>query len=778
MSSNPAMMKKQKRRHYRHKGKEKIKKPGRLQLLAHPLNGIDPEALKVAILAMAKREIEEFPKLVETMLAQLRQKYPPMLISTVSAYSLQAGVSSDGKFKMLSPDMFQHHIEVMQALAMTLSSEEWGSDPITFADVETAMETLREMAHSFHYRRFKALEEEREPDAHAVLALQEKLRTYTQAVRNWGSYSQVLRISTELYAPLDEFLKAKKGFSASDLIAAGQHMVKILQDRANDRLRWMGRVVREHNVRRIVRTYYKYHPTIERNPDDFIKTIPPNATRENVLALIMQHADLLIEQTMTFVAEDISIAAGLTAGVMRRVLNDLSKIPGDLKAQNPEHFFMGNPIWEFPVINLGDRYLCVIPQAIFSHIHRIMHRVAKEADVLPQLESRRSRYLEEKVAHLLASSFATGTLRNNTRWRLDQVEYETDHLLLIDKIALIVEDKSHSLTERGLRGAPERVREHVRDLLESPSEQSARLERVILRAKSNDGEAIASLAPFNLPFSEVERIIRINITLDDLTVLSSEEDELKATGWIKPELVLAPTMTLADLETVIDILGGPAFLLHYFSERQRVQSEGHVFADEIDFLGVYLDTGLNMGDLREQNLRIALTGASEPIDNYYNGLDANIEMLKPRPKLSPYFANLVTAMEERAFPAWSLVTMDLLRSATFKEQLKIEKALIQLKSKVEKNWEDPKHECCLVIGSHPLKDTSLLVFVYPPQLAEQRKDRAAAMAAQVLDKGTSKRCVMILRDTSHWMDPYNSVFILGSENMADVPTPASQASVS
>ena len=71
MSSNPAMMKKQKRRHYRHKGKEKIKKPGRLQLLAHPLNGIDPEALKVAILAMAKREIEEFPKLVETMLAQL-----------------------------------------------------------------------------------------------------------------------------------------------------------------------------------------------------------------------------------------------------------------------------------------------------------------------------------------------------------------------------------------------------------------------------------------------------------------------------------------------------------------------------------------------------------------------------------------------------------------------------------------------------------------------------------------------------------------------------------
>ena len=94
-------------------------------------------------------------------------------------------------------------------------------------------------------------------------------------------------------------------------------------------------------------------------------------------------------------------------------------------------------------------------------------------------------------------------------------------------------------------------------------------------------------------------------------------------------------MTLADFETVIDILERPAFLLHDFAERQRVQKEGHVFADEIDFLGTYLENGLNLGDLEKEKLNVALTGASAPIDHYYNSADAGVNVPKPRPRLSP-----------------------------------------------------------------------------------------------------------------------------------------------
>ena len=120
------------------------------------------------------------------------------------------------------------------------------------------------------------------------------------------------------------------------------------------------------------------------------------------------------------------------------------------------------------------------------------------------------------------------------------MEYETDHLASIDDTVILVEDKSHGLTDPGLRGAPQRVREHVKDLIGSPSEQSARLEAMIWRAKAKDQEATQSLALFDVNFAAVERVIRINVTLDDLTMLSSEEGDLKTAGWIRPDLVLAP----------------------------------------------------------------------------------------------------------------------------------------------------------------------------------------------------------------------------------------------
>jgi hypothetical protein len=753
------MMKKQKRKHRQRVRDGKEKRPDGFRLRPLPFSGVDPDELKAALLVVAQREAESFPKLLQTMLDQLREKYPPMLISIVVAYTLQATVTKDGQFKTLSSDVLQHHIEVMQALAMTLTRKEWGSEPVIFADANTAMETLKALANGFHYRRFKALEKEGDAQTRAILSLQEKLRLFTQAVRNWGSLSQVVRISSELYAPLDTAIKAKMGFSASELILTADHMVDLLEERSNERLKRLGRVFREHKPRKIAQAYYKCYPHLEGSADEFIKAIPPGATRENVIAAILQHADLSVEDTMTFTAESVAVGTGLSPDVTERILTALGGEPGAFKDSVPEHFFMSNPVWDFPVIKLDGEHFCPMPQSIFSHVNRIMHRVAEEAGLLPELADRRSSYLEEKVAELLTKTFPAATLRNGTKWRLGATQYETDHMLLVDRVALIVEDKSGALTDRGLRGAPERVREHVKTLIEAPSEQSARLEAMIWLAKAGDAEALTVLAPFGVDFSPVDRVIRINVTLDDLTLLASEEDELKAAGWIRADLDLAPTMTLADLETVIDILSGPAFLLHYLAERQRVQTEGRVFADEIDLLGVYLDIGLNMGDLKAQNLNVALIGSSEPIDNYYNATDAGVVVPKPKPKLSPYYAKLVSAIEQKAPPGWTMVTTDLLRSAVFDEQFKIEKALGQLKAKVEANWMNPKHECCLVIRSHVLKDTAVVFFAYPPQLAHKRTDLAEEMSAQILDQGEVRRCVMILRDTSNWNEPYRTVLI-------------------
>ena len=218
-------------------------------------------------------------------------------------------------------------------------------------------------------------------------------------------------------------------------------------------------------------------------------------------------------------------------------------------------------------------------------------------------------------------------------------------------------------------------------------------------------------------------------------------------------------MNLADFESVIEILEKPSLLLHYFAERQRVQKDGHIFADEMDFLGCYLETGLNLGDLQEQKLSLTLTGMSKSIDRYYDNNDAGVLVSKPKPKLAPYIASLVNAIEAKAFPGWTTITTDLLRSGTYEEQRRLEKLMSELKTKVERNWRDPKHQCSLCVGSHALLGTIVVFFVYPPQLVERRNEIAEELASQIFDSRDCDRCVMICRNTSRWNEPYASVLI-------------------
>jgi len=194
------VMKKQKAKHRRKHGKSSRNVRHGMQLFQHPFSRMDPEVLKAALLGVADQKIEEFPKLLDAILQLFREKYPPHILSVVAGYSLQSGVSQHGVGKRLSSKIEQHHVEVLQALALMLPKEEWGQSPAAPGDMQSAFDTIDELADAFHYRRFKAMEEERDEQARAMLSLQERVRLHTQAVRNGGSYSQVIRISTELSA--------------------------------------------------------------------------------------------------------------------------------------------------------------------------------------------------------------------------------------------------------------------------------------------------------------------------------------------------------------------------------------------------------------------------------------------------------------------------------------------------------------------------------------------------------------------------------------------------
>jgi len=756
-------MKKQKSTQQSKRGKARRKSEQGFTLFRHPLSNVDPAVVKTELLKMADRKAEEFPLLIQTILQIFRDKYPPHIMAVMAGYGLQAGVSDAGvSNKPLISKLEQHHLELLQSLLLTLPFDEWGHLPAAPSDIQKMIDTIVDLADAFHSRRFKAIEDTSDLQARTVLALQERLRLHTQMIRNWGYFAEVVQISSELYTPLDELFRKALGFGASDLIAISRHLVDLFEHRCNERFKRLKRIFREKTIPGLVRAYYEQQPEMKGDAEKFLKAIPEGTTREQVGHKLLSHADISFLSLMSFKPAETAQQSGVPLEITRRVLDALSLNPGGLYGQDSERLFMANPVWRSPAIEISGEYFCPLPQSIFSHIHEIMRTLADKAGLTKALEARRAAYLETKVKALLAQALPTAQFRHGVKWRFGGVEYETDHVAAIDRTVVIVEDKSAALTGPGLRGAPDRVRRHIGDLIADPSEQSERLEKMIWDAKAGDGSAAKCLTPFDLNFADTERVVRISVTLDDLSVLASAEGDLKEAGWMPASLTLAPTLNIADFQQVIDILGSPSFFLHYFAERGGFQRAVRVFAFEMDFLGCYLETGFNLGSLDKQQISLVLMGMSAPIDKYCNSRDAGVTLKKPQPKLSPYFSALVGAIETRAFPRWSTVTTDLLRCASYEEQMKIDKLLMKLKAKVERNWRDPEHKCSLIVTPPEPRDTAVVFYAYPPQLSSRRKEIAGELAHTALETSGRNRCVMICRNTARWDAPYASIVIINS----------------
>ena len=527
--------------------------------------------MKANVLSRARECDEKFPELVNSLVGHFRDRRPPQIITILANYGLQHMVTDAGVSEQSLVGIQQHHVELLQALALTLSQDEWGRNPVTPDIVQAVIDEIVELADVFQIMRLSTLEHERDEQQHAVLTLQERLRAYTQCVRNWGYRSAMVEVSTELYSPLDSRLHAYYGFSATDLIEVVNAIIRVLEERATKRWKTMGGIFRSRNVRQLVHRYFAQFPGVEDDPEEFLCALPEGVSRNEVRSCLMALANTKLFQLFLFDCDCIAEVSGRSIDVVRRVLEHISMRPGDLAQDKVHEFFLDNPIWMMPGIIIEGKCLFPMPQVVFSHIHGLMRALAKEAGLDEKLHKRRATFLENKVKQTIQRVLPTATLTLNAKWNYNGTRFETDLLGQIDHVVLIIEAKSGALTVQGLRGVPERVKRHVHDLVVGPAEQSSRLEQLIWQAKAGETAAVATISSLGLEPNNVDTVVRISVTLDDFSMMSIAERELKAAGWVPPALPLAPTLNVTDLACVAEILNDPAYFLHYFAERERSQ---------------------------------------------------------------------------------------------------------------------------------------------------------------------------------------------------------------
>jgi hypothetical protein len=727
--------------------------------MKHPFSGADNVALREAILKFGLAEREAFPTLLSALIALLKRADPIQTISTLAWYGLMSGVTKDGPQQtgMLGEEVSQHNVELAHAILLTISFEDWGISPTVPPDVQSSIETLDALTRAFRQRRLTEVGGEDEAGGTGKV-LQEHIRTHTQVVRNWGYFPEVVEISTALYAPFDHLLTKKWGFSASDAIATFRAAIALCEQRATTRLLMLQRVLGQRSKRQMIR---RYHDAIgAEGAEKFTEAFAEKFSTEQLKALLLSHADLSLADAFTFDVAELSAAAEVPAGSILKLFDKLSYSPGDLVGEDPEKLFLSNPVWAKPVLKLhSDSYVCFAPQAFFSHVHSIFASLLDGPKEKQLLSDRRSKFLELRVLESLRSALPGSQSWAGFKWSVGSSRYETDALFLIDGALLIVEAKSGSLSAPALRGGMDRLKQHLKDLVFHPSEQAVRLERVVSDAKGGDPKAIAALAPLGFDPSQITRVVRLSVSLEELSVLSSLEMDYRRLGWINDEDKLSPCISIADLECILDILPNEMFIIDYLSERSRLQNALHVVGDELDWLGLYLDTGLNMYSLEGASNRLMAVGMSAKVDKYYTTKAAGMAPKKPKPRISPLWEGALAGVYERKFPGWIEVGCALLRSGNYDEQKQVASEFKKIAAGVKRNWRDPKHICAVMMTPPPTRTHGLIFFAYPQQLSAKRHDTASELSTRIFESSTADRCVVIGKRLDKLDLPYSLLVV-------------------
>lgn len=257
-------------------------------------------------------------------------------------------------------------------------------------------------------------------------------------------------------------------------------------------------------------------------------------------------------------------------------------------------------------------------------------------------------------------------------------ETEADALFVIDDVAVCVEVKAGSITDKARTGNVRRVEADVRKTVGAAAEQASRLERLI---RQNGGLWRPNGKWLDL--SGVREIHSVVVCLDDWGPLAIATDALVRAGFITDSSI-PWLVSIHDLEVIKLLFDRPADFLTYLRRRtDPASSRLIVAADELDLVMWYINgdmyiepdpdqihqqhpmtsapTAAERRRFKESNVPTRVSTLTDPLDAwmYYSTGQADVPAPKPGRRHPEFVTGLVDFLRAEHKPGWLRFGADL-----------------------------------------------------------------------------------------------------------------------
>jgi hypothetical protein len=624
-----------------------------------------------------------------------------------------------------SEGIFWHHLELAQAFAFREDLAGRSGVVPLFEVVEPAVAALTKLTHAWMLLEARKVQQARAGAERELAEVLMRLRVNSMAVRGWGYQERLVGLLEDLLTPLDEQFEASLGWRPS---AFARWWIAVAET-INGRLEPHRAAVREAvewpvDERWLARVQERFAVLPVEDEAGLMAQIKGDEAMRR--GFIYHSSDLVAHQIYRLSLDELVAAfpdQAVGEEIVRAILGTWSLRPGEYEDLDAGRFFLENPVLERPFVASGDdQWHLFCPWVPMHNPFGLLEGLLDQhEDLFEAYRRRRANFLEERTADVLARGLPGAQVEMQVLHSdpADDREYENDVLVVLDSYAVVAEAKAGSIGPEARRGRGRPLRERIAALLEDPSVQAARLaDQLVEGTGVLDFRRKADGTAFEVDAAAIRRVLTLGVTLEPMAgLLPRLGDVVEAGLTTQGAEALAYSISLADLELLVDVLEHPSEVLHYLGRRAEVERREFLQGDEVDLLGLYLKTGLNLGEKEFAGEDVLdVTGMSDPIDVWHYHREAGLEAEAPRVERTGWWESVLSRVEGRRAPRWPEIGVTLCNVGP-PEQAELEAAMDQLRAEITG-------------GERPASD--LLVFHNGPR---RRRDVFIGVIATSADAG-------------------------------------------
>jgi hypothetical protein len=694
------------------------------------------------------------------------------ILATCIIYFISApeGVDPEAYGKLEFP---HHFVELLQAFAL-MQERNLSPRPL-LQDGIRLKEEMKEIGLAMQMRSFFQIREDMTEEDLRREELLQTVRGQTSGVRNWAYHHQMFKMTSDLMGKIASGFEQMFGLDPLKIVTMLNKLAETTQDKFDSHLHKIGSFYRKNDYRTMLKAYHQAFPETVEMDDEKAKELFEFAGKklDNLRVMMICHSDLRIADIFTVTLEEMLEMYGEQQhkAALKSLLDSWSHTFGDLQDNNPEHFILNNPCLRRPFIKVGETAYFSSVMGVLPHLvlRLLENMIGQDASLKAKYEKVRARYLEDETEAIFREGFPHGSIFRGSKW-IDPESgktYENDLALVIGTFMIVVECKSGSIDPPASRGAQESLKERIEELIVEPATQANRFIGYLRTHKGNHSFKTEGGKTNTFDNGTVNYYIPCGITVESMGIVSSNIKLPMNAGFIEREWTdLAPSISMADLECIFDLLPLEAEKVHYLARRREFERHVDYRADEIDLLGFYLDNGFNIGlDEYQGTLALNLTLKSKELDPYFVATAQGRSVRKPHLEMTKWWGDLLRQLSEKRPDRW-IESSYILLNSTKLDQEKCEKEFLEWQQKVRAGKVPHKHNW--VQGWMGPEERRFVVACYP-YVTKDRTERNSIISG-ILSSDESKNsrgslCIGI--DVNRRDYPYSVLAITEATNLLE-----------